>query len=240
MKRLLLLFLLSPIALEAQQFHLIGNADEMGNGCIMLTPDLPYAEGIAYSRQKLDLTRNFQIDFDIFLGDKNEGADGITFVVHDDVRSFNAFGSWGECMGYGRFSPGSGGNSIDPSIAIEFDTYQNRFQNDPSSDHVAYLENGINQHLSYWNNQDEGFDLEDDYLHSFQFQWEAESQTIRVYLDGNEVYKGNRDLVNDIFNGNSDVIWGFTASTGRKHNLQYFCLKRLAMEFELEDLDKAE
>ncbi len=228
MSRLLILLCFLPGFLSAQQFHLIGNASEMGNGCIMLTPDVPYSEGIAYSRHKLDLTRNFSIDFDIFLGDKNEGADGITFVIHDDVRSFNAFGSWGECMGYGRFSPGSSGNSIDPSIAIEFDTYQNPWQNDPISDHVAYLENGVNQHLTYWNNQDMQFDLEDSFLHSFKFMWEAKSMSIWVYLDGHEVYHGKKDLINDIFGGNSEVIWGFTASTGRKHNLQYFCLKRLA------------
>jgi hypothetical protein len=47
-------------------------------------------------------------------------------------------------------------------------------------------------------------------------------------LDGNVVYQGNKDLLKDIFNGNSKVIWGFTASTGRKYNLQYFCLRRLA------------
>ncbi len=207
---------------------MIGNAEEMGNGCIMLTPDMPYAEGIAYSTQKLDLSRDFSIDFEIFFGDKDEGADGITFVIHDDQRSFNAFGSWGECMGYGRFSANSGGSSIYPSIAVEFDTYQNPWQNDPASDHIAYLENGLNRHQTHWNNGDQNFNMEDDFLHSFQFMWRSKEQKLTVYLDGDKVYEGNKDLIKNVFNGETSVIWGFTASTGRKHNLQYFCLKRLA------------
>lgn len=213
----------------AQQFSLMGTAEEMGNDCIRLTPDLQYMEGLAYHTTKLNLENFFEIEFDIFLGDKDEGADGITFVIHDDERGFDAYGTWGECMGYGRWSYNYlAGNYIAPSIAVEFDTYQNFRQNDPICDHVAYLENGTNFHTDYWNNGNENFNLEDNYLHSFLFRWEPDLKKITVKLDGNIVYQGNRDLVKDIFQGQTRVIWGFTASTGNKHNLQYFCLKRWA------------
>lgn len=227
MKRALLFILLVPNLANAQ-FHMIGHSQRMPDGCIMLTPDLPYSEGLAYYLDKLDLSQYFQIEFDIYFGDKDNGADGIAFVMHNDVRQFEAYGTWGECMGYGRFNPFGNGNSIDPSIAIEFDTYQNYQQNDPASDHIAYLENGSNMHATHWNDGDEAFNLEDDYLHSFFFRWNPIEKEIKVFLDGNEVYSGKRDLINDIFNGETKVIWGFTASTGRKHNLQYFCLKRFA------------
>ncbi len=209
---------------------MLGNATYMDGGCIQLTPDEPYSEGIAYNSTKLDLNYNFEISFDIFLGENDKGADGITFVIHNDPRQFEAFGTYGECMGYGRWSPESAfGNYIAPSIAIEFDTYYNPRQNDPESDHVAYLENGTNFHKKYWNNNIKNFNLEDGKMHSFRFRWQPEQKLITVYLDGNKVYEGKRDLITDIFNGNSEVIWGFTASTGRKHNLQYFCLRRLAI-----------
>ncbi|MBC8112284.1 MAG: lectin, partial [Verrucomicrobia bacterium] len=160
---------------------------------------------------------------------KDEGADGITFVIQNDDRGFGAFGTWGECMGYGRWSKFyEGGNYISPSIAIEFDTYFNERQNDPLHDHIAYLENGTNYHTEYWHNKDENFNLEDDILHDFRFRWNANQKTITVFLDGNIVFKGERDLITDIFKGQTEVIWGFTASTGRKHNLQYFCLKQVA------------
>jgi hypothetical protein len=224
------------VLLVQGQYYFLGSAQYMpSGGCIQLTPDLPYSEGIAYNTSKLDLTKPFTIEFDLYLGNKDVGADGITFVIHNDVRGFEAFGQWGECMGYGRFNPFRPGNSIDPSIAIEFDTYQNTFQNDPESDHVAYLENGVSLHETYWNGGKTDYNLEDDRMHDFQFKWDPTDQSIMVYLDGYEVYNGNRDLINDIFDGATEVIWGFTASTGRAHNLQYFCLRRLAADFRTEN-----
>lgn len=212
------------------QFELRGYADYMPSGCIMLTPDERYAEGIAYSTEKLDLSNYFQIEFDIYLGDKDDlGADGITFVIHNDARKYDAFGTYGEGLGYGRFNPNfASGNFIAPSVAVEFDTYQNPYQNDPTSDHVAFLVNGSSYHETYWNNENDSYDLEDDQLHNFRFIWNPETQEVVVELDGGLVYQGKQDLINNIFEGSTEVIWGFTASTGMKHNLQYFCFRRIA------------
>lgn len=232
MIRLYFIILLSMLITgrAAAQFELRGHADYMPSGCILLTPNERYAEGIAFSSDKLDLNDYFEIEFDIYLGDTDElGADGITFVIHNDSRGFDAFGTYGECMGYGRFNPNFlSGNYIAPSIAVEFDTYHNPYQNDPASDHVAYLENGSSYHEQHWNNEDPGFNLEDDRMHDFRFIWNPETQEIIVRLDNKIVYQGKRDLIQDIFEGESKVIWGFTASTGMKHNLQYFCLRRIA------------
>lgn len=220
------LLLLISVQLPAQ-YYFLGTAQNMQNGCIQLTPDEPYAEGLAYNYTKLDLSRFFEIQFDLYLGKDDFGADGITFVVHNDSRQFEAFGQWGECMGYGRFNPLRPGNSIDPSVAVEFDTYQNKFQNDPVCDHVAYLENGVSRHETYWNNNDANYNLEDDLLHDFRFRWTPEEQLLEVFWDGVRVVALKRDLINEVFDGQTQVIWGFTASTGRAHNLQYFCLRRM-------------
>jgi hypothetical protein len=212
------------------QFKLMGDAAYMPNGCVQLTPDVPYSEGIAYNTTKLNLNSYFEIEFDIYLGNKEEGADGITFVIHNDPNEFEAFGTWGECMGYGRWRRDYvAGNYIAPSIAIEFDTYYNGTQNDPTSDHVAYLENGTNYHTTYWNNNNAEYNMEDNKLHDFRFRWQPDKKMISVLLDGEVVYQGKRDLINDIFKGKTSVIWGFTASTGRASNLQFFCLKKLAI-----------
>jgi hypothetical protein len=195
------------------------DATPMGE-CIRLTPDEPYSEGIAYSTSRVDLRNSFDIEFDIYLGDKDElGADGITFVLHNDPEGFAATGYFGEGMGYG---------GIAPSVAVEFDTYQNYTRNDPVQDHVALLVNGANAHPGPWPEQAEGLNLEDNRLHSFHFRWNPADQSILVHLDGRVVCQAKRDLINTVFAGNPTVIWGFTASTGRKHNLQYFCLKRFA------------
>src|SRR5690606_18898839 len=115
--------------------------------------------------------------------------------------------------------------------AIEFDTYQNPMQNDPECDHVAFLTNGVSRHQTYWNNGNPDYNLEDGMLHTFVFRWNAGDKKIQAFLDGHQVYAGAIDLVNDIFSGHTTAIWGFTASTARKYNLQYFCLKRLAYEY---------
>ncbi|MCC5944558.1 MAG: lectin [Bernardetiaceae bacterium] len=223
------LTILAFMPLQAQDFALMGTATDLKNDCILLTPDKPYQEGLAYHRRKIDLNQFFEIEFDVYFGDKDEGADGITFVIHNDPRGYGAYGTWGECMGYGRWRKNSFyGDYIAPSIAIEFDTYQNLSQNDPPQDHIAYLENGTNYHTTYFDNNDENFNLEDDRLHAFRLRWNPELHLLSVYLDEMLVYEGTKDLINEIFKGESQVIWGFTASTGRKHNKQYFCLRRWA------------
>lgn len=225
---LLCLFLLPAYSLHAQ-FALSGQAAYMDGDCIQLTADTAYAEGIAFYSTPINLEHPFQISFDLFFGEKDEGADGMTFVIHDDPRGLEAFGVWGEGMGYGRWNPSNPhGTSISPSIAVEFDTYQNIRQNDPANDHIALLENGSSYHTLSYPDKDPAFNLEDGRLHDFVFSWNPAQQSITVLLDGQLVASRNLDLVNTIFNGKTEVIWGFTASTGRKFNLQYFCLKRLA------------
>jgi len=236
-KSLILLCALGfSMSVNGQQFITIGSAKPMQNSCILLTPDYPYAEGIAYSRSKLDLTSPFEISFDIYLGDKNElGADGIAFIIHNDPRQFEAYGTWGESLGYGRMNPWGNGNAIVPSVAVEFDTYFNIRQNDPQSDHIAYLENGISFHEEFWNSNNPEFNIEDDRLHDFRLRWEPSSKTLTVMLDGFTVYMGQKDLIKNIFDGETEVIWGFSASTGRLHNQQYFCLRRLVSVKELHE-----
>lgn len=228
---LLILIVFLPFRAVEAQYILMGDADYFDNSaCIMLTPDEPYKEGIAWSESKIDLNNPFFIVFDLYLGDKDDaGADGICFVMQNDPRQFGAYGTYGEGIGYGRFNPYSDrGTFIAPSIAIEFDTYQNLWQNDPPQDHIAYLENGSNQHLTYWPKDDINFRLTDDALHNFRFEWDPYSKIINVYFDFELVLSFERDLVDSIFGGNALVVWGFTSSTGRKHNLQYFCLNTMA------------
>ena len=210
------------------QFAFQGMATHMDGECILLTADTAYAEGLAFYTTPVDLSNPFQISFDLFFGEKEEGADGMTFILHNDPRGLRAFGVWGEGMGYGRWDAGNPyGTSIAPSIAVEFDTYQNLRQNDPSTDHIAWLENGSSRHTSYWPQGTEDLNLEDGRLHDFSFHWDPAEQRVIVMLDGEVVVDKKRDLIGDIFKGQTMAIWGFSASTGRKYNLQYFCMRRV-------------
>ncbi len=103
---------------------------------------------------------------------------------------------------------------------------------------MAYLENGSSRHEAYWNGGDSLYNIEDNNLHDFRFRWNPNQKLIEVFWDGVKVVSQKRDLINDIFEGEDKVIWGFTASTGRKYNLQYFCLIRLASLPNVEEIDK--
>jgi Bacterial lectin len=214
----------------AQPFSLLGTATDNGYGCVILTPDEPYAQGLAWSERPLDLRQPFTIAFDIFLGERDEGADGIAFVIQADVRGLEAYGTYGECISYGTWDRRyPGGTYIAPSVAVEFDTYSNPRQGDPPQDHAAYLEDGSSRHASYYS-PTPAYNLEDGRLHAFSVQWEPTTQQLTVRLDGIIMHEATRDLLGGIFGGQPEVYWGFTASTGNHHNLQYFCLRSLVMQ----------
>ena len=69
----------------------------------------------------------------------------------------------------------------------------------------------------------------------FRFSWNPQTYEIIVRVDNTNVYQGSQNLIEDIVNGNTDVIWGFTSSTGNKYNLQYFCFRRIAYEPSSQD-----
>jgi hypothetical protein len=85
--------------------------------------------GSAWSTQKIDLSKSFETEFKAYLHHGQPGADGIAFVVQ--TQGPRALGGWGGGIGY-RF--------IKPSVAVEFDTFQNTA--DPSSNHLAVVMNG--------------------------------------------------------------------------------------------------
>ncbi|MCK5737570.1 PKD domain-containing protein, partial [bacterium] len=80
------------------------------------------------------LTEHF--DFSNNSGNSESGADGICFVLQGQS---NSAGSTGEGIGYA---------GVSPSVAVEFDTYQNGGSKEPAGgsgdNHVAIIENGNN------------------------------------------------------------------------------------------------
>ncbi|MEO0404990.1 MAG: hypothetical protein AAF193_08975, partial [Bacteroidota bacterium] len=54
--------------------------------------------------------------------------------------------------------------------------------------------------------------------------WDPATLNVSVYFDCELRQVGGVDLINDIFNGNSMVYWGFSAATGGANNNQTVCL----------------
>lgn len=193
-------------------------------GAIKITDDNFMQAGSAWINQQIDLNKDFDMTFRLFLGAKN-GADGMAFVLQN--AGTNALGDVGRGIGYW---------GISPSFVVEIDTYYNPEQNDPRSfigsnthNHIAIMKNGNINHdgsLPYvmpFNSFEDGAE------HAFRFQWNATTKTLIVSSPptaGNDYeitwLTYTEDIVQTIFNGDSTIWVGFTGATAADRNLQYF------------------
>jgi hypothetical protein len=128
-----ILFLL-PIA-GWSQYVLNGSAIQLQNNCYQLTPAALYQGGAVWFQNKITLNENLSLQGTLNLGSiDGGGADGMAFVLQPI------------CSGLGGVGGGIGYLGISPSLAIEFDTWQNGDVNDPAQDHIALMKNGVTNH----------------------------------------------------------------------------------------------
>ncbi|NMO53251.1 lectin [Actinoplanes sp. TBRC 11911] len=158
--------------------------------------------GSAWSNQKVDLRESFETEFKAYLHHGKPGADGIAFVVQ--TQGARALGGWGGGIGY-RF--------IKPSVAVEFDTFQNT--PDPSSNHLAVVMNGDpDVHTAV---SEAPIPL---YGKPFtaKVTYDAASHNLKVYVKS--LHRGDTEQLLlehtvDLTDAVGDAAWvGFTAATG--------------------------
>ncbi len=208
-------FALAPVSSWAQ-YVTVGNVLNFGNDCYRLTQvNVNSSAGAIWYISKIDLSHNMHIEGTVNLGtvDAN-GADGIGFVLQPVSNGIGAIGG------------GLGFQNISPSLAVEFDTWQNVDLNDPYSDHIALVKNGVLNHASS-NNLQGPFglsNLEDGNDHPVVIDWNATTKRLQVTLDGIVRIDYTDDIVANIFNGEKMVFWGFTAATGAATNNQTVCI----------------
>ncbi len=199
------------------QFSLVGDAISQGNICYRLTPDAQGKVGAIWNQSKITLDSDFVIEGTMNFGTNDgNGADGIAFVFQPI------------CSGLGSAGGGIGFYGVNPSLAVEFDTWQNGAGelNDPAADHIALIKNGNLNHSSAGNlyGPISLSNLEDGNSHSFKIEWMAGLQTLEVTLDNVKHISYSLDAVHDIFGDNPNVYWGFTAATGSYANSQTVCI----------------
>lgn len=204
------------------QYEVNGNATQDNCNCYTLTEAIDDQSGSVWNQNKISLNNSFDYEFDIYLGDDEDGADGIAFVLQPISTSV---GSSGGGMGY---------EGITPAVGITIDTYQNGNSNDPAFDHIAIQLNGDIDHSSP-NNIDgpvsalaSSPNIEDGQWHDFRITWNTSTTEMEAYVDGDLRVSTTIDMVNTVFSGDPEVFWGFTGSTGSKTNLQRFCTKNEA------------
>ncbi len=195
------------------QYSLVGDATQVNTTTYQLTKDSLWQNGSVWNNTKYDLNQSFEVYFELYFGDVEKGADGITFTLQQ--QGTNA-GSAGQGLGAG---------GVKPSVIIEYDTFENS-PYDPTQDHIAIEQNGDVNHNTA--NKLAGpiyattdsLNIEDGKWHNSRVKWDAPSKTFEVYFDCILRLTYTGDIINNIFGGNPNVYYGFTAATGGSHNDQ--------------------
>lgn len=196
-------------------------ATQSTNAYSDLTTGSSFSYGSLFLNNTINLNNPFDYSFKLNFGDRDaDGADGMVFVIHNDPRGADALG----CVGMGLgFSSSTYTNDWLPesspimnSIAIEFDTYKNSEKGDPAEDHLAYVENGDNNHNDFSGTYLKKLsNIEDGQFHTFRITWNPANNNLRVYFDDVlklSLYKSLRSII-----GNTAYI-GFTSTTGESAN----------------------
>lgn len=202
-----------------------------GENCIQLTPAINNMTGCAWSKDKIDFSNSFNLSLDYYFGVNPAGADGTTFTFQPNL---------GVCGDNGG-QLGAGG--LSQALIIEFDTYDNDnpSNNDLACDHVAVeidgglvVTNGSPAPLcgpscaSATSNE-----ITDGVVHEVSIQWDATTQTLDIYFDGDLRLTCVNDFISTVFGGQNMVYWGATAATGGLNNQQYFCPQTVVLPSEL-------
>jgi len=206
------------------QYVLNGSAIDQGGNCFRLTPALLSQGGAVWFQNKITLNEDFSVQGTINLGTIDAGgADGIAFVLQP------------VCSGLGVVGGGLGYLGISPSLAIEFDTWQNGDVSDPAQDHIALMKNGVTNHVSpnnLWGPNTSRGNLETGLNYSFSIDWDASTTTLSLTFNGSLLMTYSNDIVTSIFGGNANVFWGFTAATGAAVNNQRVCISNVSFTEE--------
>lgn len=219
---------------DPDEFVLNLDAFATGNQCYTLTRDLQGEAGSIWYQSNINLNNSFKAAFTINFGTKNaDGADGLAFVLQPISTAIGVSGG------------GIGYQGVSPSFVCEFDTWQNNNNSDPGYDHISLMKNGDVNHSSANNlfgpipikgTNANPQNVEDGSFYELSFEWDEMLNTFKVYVDCELKLEYKIDLKQEIFNGDSEVFFGFTSSTGGFSNVQQVCLKHLSFLDSLSNL----
>jgi hypothetical protein len=105
------------------------NGATVVNGSLRLTGRAPHSAASAWSTTMVATDGSFTTTFELSLGRHGGFGDGVAFVLQNVGTDVLGWGGGG--LGY---------RTIAPSVAIEFDTYQNAYETD--GNHVALVIDG--------------------------------------------------------------------------------------------------
>ncbi|HYG37302.1 MAG TPA: gliding motility-associated C-terminal domain-containing protein [Cytophagales bacterium] len=233
---------------QSTEFELRWQAKRLSKSCFTVTQDQGDKAGAIWWPTKMDLSKDLDLHFVIYLGTKDGGgADGLSFVMHNDIRGMEAKGEVGGGLYFGNH-PSKGPAKIEPSVAIELDTYQNAGgggncsgvggQDDPAYDHTAVVYDGniCNPVYGPVKLHETKDNVEDNTCYSSVIEWRpgkgGAKDKLSLYIEGKLRFTHEDYMLKNVFNGDAGnpsdpdnmVYYGFTGSTGGLSNEQTICI----------------
>ena len=205
-----IIIFVNPNPGSSPNFVLNGSATSLGNNTYQMTTEILNDFASLWNSSMINLNIPFQIDAELNFGTNDAtGADGMAFVLQQTSNTYAPTGA------NNQFA------IIDPSFIVEIDTWNNTSNSDIIDDHIAILKDGSSNHnINSLLNPISLGNIEDGLWHTVSFNWDPVTQIFTVDFDGAQVINFNYDIVQNIFNNNSAVYWGFTATTGGSFNNQ--------------------
>ncbi len=233
MKRFFIVVLFLSIIFQYSligQFQVLGEAVRIERQCYQLTADSVSGYGKIISNSAVNLNNPLTLHTEMFFGENDQGGNGIVFFFQRDKEV-----STDQDSLYGI-----GSNS--PSIGIEFDTKQDPFlSDDPDFDHVALVQNGDFNHQS--GNTLQGpiranntSNIEDGDWHAVRIDWNPATQVLSMALDCEEKISYQMDLINEAFDGESNVFYGFSGGAFNSFNRQEVCVELNSLTNRLQNV----
>lgn len=211
-------------SIDVPKFLTYADAEQIGDDCYKLTEEVDGQHGCAWYEKPIDFSNPFTHKMTANFGDRqcssnfDYGADGICLIYQTNGPDY--------CGGTGS---GIGAGGMPNSFIIEFDTYLNPYLSDPGSgpcdvdDHSSVNINGNMNHNASINGPVNIGEVEDGNYHDIEFTWNPSTNDYTVSFDGNVIMSGSYDIINNVFGGETNVWWGYTASTGAASNEQIIC-----------------
>jgi hypothetical protein len=160
--------------------------------------------GVVMADTHLDLQSDFDISFNFFLGSKDGGSYGATFILQSDPDGSGAVGSGGTGLGVG---------GIENGLAIAFNARR-------GSDTTSFVDTDAGSKLKALTSGVSLGNLENGHWHQAHVVWDVHTQTLTYWVDGKLGGTLSGDLATQYFGGSDHVHFGFTGATGRGGNLE--------------------
>jgi hypothetical protein len=218
----------APSNCVAGGYKTLNTANVSGN-CVTFTTNA-FQNGAIWACSPIDLNQSFKINFTINFGSNTGTGDGMAFLLQTEgmpqVIGGRA-GGIGYAQGDGNGCLG-GTCPITPSIAVEFDTWDNSAStiNDLACHHVSIQKNGIMNSANALTTPacliSGGTSVVDGANHTVCITWDPSLNKYTVYFDAVQVvvYSGN---IRTNFTTPSSVYWGFTGASGGLAQTQSIC-----------------